>query len=66
MENNQYVMDRINIDNINTMINETDHKSCPLKNYLILDLTNFLQKNSAISCSIVLLNIDNKGQKYVF
>jgi hypothetical protein len=48
------------------MTQRTDHSGSQFVEYLKKDVEFFLQKNAAVACSIVSLDIDHQGHKNVF
>lgn len=52
----------INSQNVHNVINQSDHKNKPTSKLLIQDLKTFLEKNPACACTLVALNVDNKGK----
>ena len=59
-------MEKVTSHNITEMVSKTSHAGQVLVQYLVSDLKYFLEKNPAVMCSVVSLNIDNKGQQNVF
>lgn len=53
-------------ENVSQMTQRTDHSGSQFVEYLKKDVEFFLQKNAAVACSIVSLDIDHQGHKNVF